>query len=447
MTDLMLSFVPETGQVTGQGPSAGAAGSAALVPVPGLELAFDRVDGQLTAVVADLAGAGELAVEDEITVDERVAAVLTRLFGAEAPALMLNVATAPGGESRGARLRSPEPGLTGALSRMARLQAARVTSPLPPGSPWWAAETAALAERAGLPELALGEARQALVPLLGRLQGGGTPRLPAEAVTAVRTVAATGAAIEPGTASRLLSALESHAGAGQAGPPSPVGDVAAEVAAAGAGPGPAAGPQWTLDPALLGAGGPFRPGLSPHSDLVVHQARDRAGDCRLTVEVQLARPAEAGALSRYLVRVVDPEVGRVLAQAPLGDVPGRSPGWKRAELSVSSPRGAETWIEMAAVKTQSVRGLRGYRSRRALRWADAALRAERAPRGLAPTATAGDWAALAAVAWDRSARDWAAAGDETRAGLARQRRDALGCRPSATPPADGPACLAELLGG
>ncbi|HVT66651.1 MAG TPA: hypothetical protein VHF26_02805, partial [Trebonia sp.] len=99
--------------------------------------------------------------------------------------------------------------------------------------------------------------------------------------------------------------------------------------------------------------------------------------------------------------------------------------------------------EVVPVKTQSVLSLRGYHTRRALRWADAALRAERAPRGLAPGATAGDWVALAAAAWDRSSRDWAAAGNSTRARLARQQRDATGCRP----PADGPACLAELLGG
>ena len=69
MTDLTLSFAPETGQVVVQGPPAGAAGAVPLVPVPGLELAFDRVDGRLSRVVVDLAGADESGVVDEITLD------------------------------------------------------------------------------------------------------------------------------------------------------------------------------------------------------------------------------------------------------------------------------------------------------------------------------------------------------------------------------------------
>src|ERR1700684_3330427 len=129
MTDLTLSFVPEAGQVIGQGPPAGAAGaggvgavarrglappagaagSAGLVPVPGLELAFDSVDGRLTSVVVDLTRADELTAVDEITLDERVAALLTRLFGAQAPTLLLNAVGAPPGQSPDARLRSPEP--------------------------------------------------------------------------------------------------------------------------------------------------------------------------------------------------------------------------------------------------------------------------------------------------------------------------------------------------
>lgn len=461
MTDFTLSFAPETGQVIVQGPPAGAAGAVALVPVPGLELAFDRVDGRLSRVVVDLAGADEFVGVDEISLDERVAAMLTRLFGAEAPALMLRIATAPRGETRDVRLRSAEPDLNRALSRLARLESARVTSPLQPDSPWWAAERADLAERAGLPELALAEARRAIVPLLERLRGRDPLRLPEDAVSAVRTVAAVGAATEPETASQLLSALESRSGSPPANLPASTLDVATEVEAINEEEGSQTGLQWTLDPALLGADGLFRPGLSPHSDLVVGQARDRAGTCRLTVTAQLGRPADAGTLSRYLVRVVDPEVRRILAQAPFGDASGPSSRRSRAELSVAYPVDEleESWMEVVANKTQPVLSARGYRSRRALRWADAALRAERAPRGLAARATADDWAALAAVAWERSRRDWAAAGDDRRAQLARQRRDAFELARSATrrsatasgtaepAPADGPACLAELLGG
>ena len=459
MTDLTLSFAP--GQVIVKGPPAGAAGAVALVPVPGLELAFDRVDGRLSRVVVDLTGTGEFAGVDEITLDERVAAMLIRLFGAEAPSLVLSAATAPRGENRDVRLRSPEPELSGALSRLARLESARATSPLGPGSPWWAAETADLAERAGLPELALTETHRAIVPLLGRLQCRDPMRFPEEAVSAVRKVAAIGMANEPEAATRLLSALESRSGSPPASPPASTLDVATEVEAINEESGSCVGLQWTLDLCLLGFDGPFRPGLSPHSDLVVDQARDRAGTLRLTVAAQLARPADAGALSRYLVRVVDPEIRRILAQAPFADAPDPSSGWSRAELCVAYPLDEleESWIEVVANNAQPVLSARGYRSRRAQRWADAALRAERAPRGLDPRATADDWAALTAVAWERSHRDWAAARDDRRALLARQRRDAFELaryarRPSAPPsggsepaPADGPACLAELFGG
>src|ERR1700733_6928306 len=108
MTDLTLSLAPETGQVIVQGPPAGAAGAVALVPVPGLELAWGRVAGRLSRVLVDLAGADELVVADEIPLDERVAAMLTRLFGASAPAMILSVATAAREERRDARLRSPD---------------------------------------------------------------------------------------------------------------------------------------------------------------------------------------------------------------------------------------------------------------------------------------------------------------------------------------------------
>ena len=59
---------------------------------------------------------------------------------------------------------------------------------------------------------------------------------------------------------------------------------------------------------------------------------------------------------------------------------------------------------MVADKHWPVRSAKGHRIRRALRWADAALRAERAPAGLAPHSAPEDWAALAAVAWEQCRR-------------------------------------------
>jgi hypothetical protein len=59
--------------------------------------------------------------------------------------------------------------------------------------------------------------------------------------------------------------------------------------------------------------------------------------------------------------------------------------------------------------------------RRALRWADAALRAESRPNGLAPELSNEQWTRLAGLAWDRCRAEWEAAGDPGRAALAAAR--------------------------
>ena len=59
MNDLTPSFERETGQVILEGLPAGVAGEAPLIPVPGLDLAFDRADGRLCRVVVDAAGTGQ----------------------------------------------------------------------------------------------------------------------------------------------------------------------------------------------------------------------------------------------------------------------------------------------------------------------------------------------------------------------------------------------------
>jgi hypothetical protein len=122
MNDLTPSFERETGQVMLEGLPAGAAGEAPLVPVPGLDLAFDRADGRLCRAVVDAAG-----TDGSIAVGEQVAAILTRLFGAEA----MSVVSEPARD----RVLSPEPGLTATLSRLARLDATRATSPIHPARP------------------------------------------------------------------------------------------------------------------------------------------------------------------------------------------------------------------------------------------------------------------------------------------------------------------------
>ena len=423
MNDLTPSFERETGQVVLEGLSAGVAGEALLIPVPGLDLAFDRADGRLCRVVVDTTG-----TDESISVDEQVAAMLIQLFGAHAPSVVSNPA--------GAHVLSPDPGLTGALSSLARLDAARATSPVAPGSPWWAAEAAELAERAGLPARASAEAHRALGKLLGQLDGVDSTVLPEPAVRAALAVAAITAADEPVAAARLREAIGGRSGLPPAAPPPmPRFDVAAEVESLEKDGVRLVGLQWMLDPDLVPEG-LFRPGLSPYSDLSV---RNEGAQGQVVVEALVEPGADCGALNRCLARLVDPDVRRVLAQAAFTKT---ELDHVRAEMQVPFllDELPESWIEVVQDKLWPVRSAKGHRIRRALRWADAALRAERAPAGLAPHSAHDDWIALAATAWDRCRRDWEAVGDADRAGQAARRQT------EPQPAVDGPAYLAEVLG-
>jgi len=418
MNDLTPSFERETGQVILEGLSAGVAGEAPLIPVPGLDLAFDRADGRLCRVVVDTT-----ETDGCISAGEQ-AAMLIQLFGAHAPSAISDPAGAPA--------LSPQPRLAGTLSSLARLDAARVTSPVPPGSPWWAAEAAELAERAGLPARARAEAYCALAKLSGRLGSIDTEPAARAALAVVGIIAAD----EPEAAARLRAAVGERSGPRPVALlPTPGFDVAAEVESLEK---DRAGLQWMLDPDLVPAG-LFRPGLSPYSDLTI---RHQTAKGRVVVEATLVPGADCGALNRCLARLVDPTVRRVLAQAPFTKATKTAADSVRAELKLPFPLDElpESWIEVVQNKQWPVRSARGHRIRRALRWADAALRAERAPAGLAPHSAHEDWTALAATAWDRCRRDWEAAGDTDRAGQA-ARRSAV-----PQPPASGPAYLAEVLG-
>ena len=424
---LTPSFERETGQVFLESLPGGMAGEASLIPVPGLDLAFDRADGRLCRVVVDTTG-----TDGSIAVGEQVAAMLIRLFGAEASSKVLDIAT----ESGRGRALSPDPTLSGTLSSLARLDAARATSPVPPGSPWWAAEAAELAERAGLPARASAEAHRALAKLPGQLDSIDTSVLPQQAARAALAVAAITAADEPAAATRLRETIGGSSGPRPAAlSPIPEFDVAAEVESLEKDGVRLVGLQWMLDPGLVPEG-LFRAGLSPYSDLSV---RHEGAEGKVVVEAVLAPDADCGALSRCLARLVDPEVRRVLAQAAFTKT---TPDRVRAELQLPFPLDElpESWIEVVQDRLWPVRSGTGHWIRRALRWADAALRAERAPVGLAPHSAHEGWAALAATAWERCRRDWDAAGDDDRASQA-ARRQAV-----PQPPADGPAYLAEILG-
>jgi hypothetical protein len=210
--------------------------------------------------------------------------------------------------------------------------------------------------------------------------------------------------------------------------------------------------HWILDPGWVREG-LFQAGLSPHSDLFV---RYEGAHGRVTAEALLVPGADCDALSGYQVRIVDPSVRRVLAQASFTIAQSQA----RAHIQPRFPLDEvpESWVEVVPANPWPVRSTKIYRIRRALRWADAALRAERAPAALAPASARGDWAALAAVAWERCRRDWAAAGDADRAQAARRRAAIASrtCDPRAPSVVaaevpcqsliDGPAYLAETLG-
>ena len=394
MNHLRPSFERETSQVTLEGLPSGAAGEAFLTPAPGLDLAFDRVDGRLCRAVVDVAepnGANALG--------EETATMLVRLFGPEAPGVVLGAAVSSGNDTKALRPLCPEPELAGTLSSLARLCATRVTSPASARSRWWVEEAVELAERGGL-------------------------------------TAMTGTQAGPPSA---------------APPPVPALNVAAEVESLEKDSACPAGPQWILDPAVVPQG-LFRFGLSPCSDLTVLRA---GGQGQIVVEALLAPGADRRALADCQARLVIPAVRRILAQADFSVIGSRA----RAELQLPFQRDESTasWIEVLQGK-RPVRSLTGHWTRRALRWADAALRAERAPAALDPAATREDWSALAAAAWGRCSLDWAVAGDADRAYLAARRQAAIDPRACVPPvpsaaaaeiacrvPLGGPAYLAEVL--
>jgi hypothetical protein len=402
MDALRPGYESASGQLILDGLPAGPAGEAGLTPVTGMDLAFDRVDGHLVRVIVDD--------------DARPAAeLLTRLFG---PHALDSFPDSTG--AAGAPL-SPDAGLCRALSSLARLDAAQATSPGLGSSPWWAVEGAVLAERAGLRERAIADAARAV-------RGLARGRLTVTDEAARMAIAAAGIAAEtdPDSARRLQERIV-------VGKPGKSDfsrlDAAAEVKELSQGCADVSSPRWALDPGFSRVEG-LRFGLTPHSDLLVRPESDN----RLLVQATLAPGADEMAGCSWRARLVDPEMRRILARAdfrPEGSV-------IRAVLALPFPLDElpPTWIEVTGGSEPSVSGARAHWIRRALRWADAALRAERAPAGLAPQSTRQDWAALAVLSWERARRDWTAAGDHGRAEAVLAPR---------TPLAE-PAYLAEVLG-
>ena len=397
------------GQVTLEGLPEGPAGGATLSPAEGVELIFDCAGGQLARVFVAAGEAGSPPV-----IGEPAATTLERLFGTRVATAIRQAASRHG---------DPlaiwgEPGTLAAMSRLARLDAARLTSSTPE-SPLWSVEAAQLAAQADLSARVTKEARRAASELAGAADL--SSRVLAAAADAVAKLVS---AAEPGLASRLQDAAvvarsaEPAAGPRKHAKPPTVPDIAAED-----GLGSDIGQlHWSLDPRLLPAG-LFQHALWPDAELTVRPERSR-----LDVEARLAPGADRRALATCRARLVDPVDRRVLGVASfheLGD------SLVRAEIRKRRPS-REAWVEIVGDAGRPVSSSKLHHMRRAMRWADAGLRAGRQSFGLADA----EWTRLAALAWGRSAKEWTAAGDHDRAYLAATHQVVVGSSPAgrAEPP-------------
>ena len=320
----------DAAQITLEGPPAGPGGGASLTSVPGVDCRSSN-SGQGTPVPGG--GRGGEPVRPMVVPGEPAFAYLgTRRPGSRGSAA---------GALRHGPARTPRPHSTAiaALSRLARLDSARRTTPVP-RSPLWALEAADLARQCQRP-------------------------------------------------STLAHAAPSFPSA-PAAPPCPATAPASKNLSG-----------W-LDPALVPPG-VFRYGLSPDSDLDIRVHDDE--EALITVEAMLAPGVGRSALASCEVRLVDSDARRVLAVSPL-----RTGGLRaRAELPAPA-RGGPPMGRGGRRRGARCVAPRLRRMRRALRWADAALRAASRPVGLDPDRTDEQWAGLAALAWHRCRADWAAAG-------------------------------------
>lgn len=387
-----LAWDGDAGQVTLDGPPEGPAGGASLNLAEGVELIFDCASGGLSRVLIDTGDPGSPPA-----LGEPAAAALENLFGARA-CTAVRLAARKDGDPLSIR---PDPGTLAALSRLARLDAARLTSPVA-GSPLWSVEAAQLAAQAGLSARMTAEAYRAASAL--EWADDVSPEVLAAAAIAVADLVDPA---EPGLARRLRDALDLAGAAGGAGASRKrarslsLPDAAAETGQRG---GDLEQLHWGLDSRLIPAG-IFQHTLWPDAELTVRPERSR-----LIVEARLAPGADPQALARCRARLVDPASRSDLASAPFRDL---GDSRVRAEIRKRRPP-HEAWVEIVDDASRPVISAKLRRMRRAMRWADAALSAGRQTFRLADA----EWTRLAAVAWGRCAEEWAAAGDRDRTYLA-----------------------------
>jgi hypothetical protein len=349
---LTLTYDEDAGQIVLEGLPGGPAGEAALSLAEGIELFFDCADGRLSKVLIE---AGE--PERPPAIGDPALAAVTSLFGARARAA---VQRAPSSDGDPLTI-TAEPQIVAAMSRLARLDAARSTSPVA-DSPLWVVEAARLARQAGLATPADAKARRDRAATGHRRRSRSLPRPDVAATQAQR--------------------------AGESGVP----------------------PGW-LDPSLIPPG-IFRHAWWPDADMTI-----RTQNKGILVEAQLGPGADRRVVAHCHARLVDPKNRTVIGTAPfvsLGDLR------VRAEIRERVPPGS-AWVEVVDDVTRPVSSSQLHHIRRAMRWAQTTLSAVRQVSGLADA----EWVRLAADAWARCAEDWSAARDQDRAYLAAARRAAI----------------------
>lgn len=395
---LTLTWDKDIGQVTLEGLPEDSAGGASLSVAAGVELIFDAAGGQLSRVLVTPRETGNRPV-----IGRPAATTIKRLLGPRAGTAIRQAAQRNGDPVpvKG------DPGALAAASRLARLDAARLTSAAA-DSPLWSVEAAQLASRAGLTERTMAEARRAASAVSAATEL--SPQLLAIAAEAVADLLG---GLEAALASQLRdAAVQARSRALTTGGRKHVPAPARPVTGADDGQGGDIGQlHWSLDPRLIPAG-LFQHTLWPDAELTVRPERSR-----LDVEARLAPGADRRAFDTCRARLVDPADRRVLGVAVFHDL-----GQSLVRAEIRAPRlTREAWVEVVADAKRPVFSSQLHHIRRAMRWADAALAAGRQRFGLADA----EWTRLAADAWARCAEEWSAAGDQDRAYLAATHRAAV----------------------
>jgi hypothetical protein len=310
---LTLTYDQDAGQVVLEGLPCGPAGEAGLSLAEGLDLFFDCADGRLCQVLIE---AGEPG--NPPAIGEPALAAAASLFGPRARAAVKRAPSRDGDPLTVAA----GPQIMAAMSRLARLDAVRFTSPVA-NSPLWAVEAAQLARQARLATRANAELRRAVnalehpddVPLV--------------------TLAAAG--------------------------------VDAQRDGANCAP-----PGW-LDPRLIPPG-IFQHAWRPDAELTIRTEADG-----ILVEARLVPDADRRMLAHCRARLVDLESRSVIGTAPFRSLGGLR---VRAEIKGRVPPGS-AWVEIVDDETRPPASAQLHHIRRAMRWAETALSAGRQVFGLA----------------------------------------------------------------